>query len=62
MIMKLNFMPDFKSFYANARHVINISYKPNVQHFSKTLKIVLVGTLIVGILGYIISFIVEHLI
>ncbi|MDE1870359.1 MAG: protein translocase SEC61 complex subunit gamma [Candidatus Micrarchaeota archaeon] len=60
--MKLSFLPDFKSFYANARHVINISYKPNVQHFSKTLKIVLVGTLIVGVMGYIISFIVEHLI
>lgn len=60
--MKLNFLPDFKSFYANARHVINISYKPNMQHFSKTLKIVLVGTLIVGILGFVISFIVEQLI
>ncbi|MGI0141373.1 MAG: protein translocase SEC61 complex subunit gamma [Candidatus Micrarchaeales archaeon] len=60
--MNLNFIPKIKTFYENARHVANISYKPSVEHFTKTLKIVLIGTLIVGILGYIISFIVSLLI
>ncbi|MDE1846353.1 MAG: protein translocase SEC61 complex subunit gamma [Candidatus Micrarchaeota archaeon] len=52
-------MPDFKSFFANAKHVINISYKPTAAHFTKTMKIVLIGTLIVGILGFVVSSIVN---
>lgn len=59
--MKLSFLPDFKSFFANAKHVINISYKPSVEHFTKTLKIVLLGTLIVGILGFVVSSIINLL-
>lgn len=59
--MKLSFMPDFKTFFAHAKHVINISYKPSVEHFTKTLRIVLIGTLIVGILGFVVSSIVNFI-
>ena len=60
--MNLNFIPSLKSFYDNARHILNVSYKPGMQHFQKTLKIVLLGTLIVGVLGYIISTIINAII
>ncbi|MDE1856240.1 MAG: protein translocase SEC61 complex subunit gamma [Candidatus Micrarchaeota archaeon] len=56
--MNFNPLPGIKSFYENARHILNISYKPKMEHFQRTMKIVLFGTLIVGILGYLISLIV----
>ncbi|MDE1762141.1 MAG: protein translocase SEC61 complex subunit gamma [Candidatus Micrarchaeota archaeon] len=53
--MGLNFIPNLRSFYDNAKHVLNVSYKPSMQHFQQTLKIVLIGTLLVGVMGYVIS-------
>ncbi|HVA83060.1 MAG TPA: protein translocase SEC61 complex subunit gamma [Candidatus Aquilonibacter sp.] len=55
----MGFMPDFKSFFANAKHIANVSYKPTTAHFTKTLKIVLIGTIIVGALGFIVSTLVN---
>ncbi|MGC8776587.1 MAG: protein translocase SEC61 complex subunit gamma [Candidatus Micrarchaeia archaeon] len=51
-----------KQFYENSKHVLSISYKPNMNDFKRTTKIVLYGTLIIGALGYVISLIIGLLI
>jgi protein translocase SEC61 complex gamma subunit len=47
-----------KKFFADARHILSISNKPSNEEFKRTLKVVLFGTLVLGIFGYIISLIV----
>ena len=47
-----------KQFYANARHILSVSYKPGMPEFERTLKIVLIGTILLGIFGYIVSIII----
>lgn len=56
--MELNPVKAWNKFYDDSRHVLSISYKPNMELFRKTLKIVLFGTLIIGILGFIISLLI----
>lgn len=60
--MALDPIGSITSFIDNARHVLSISYKPGMAHFQKTLKIVLIGTIIVGLLGYIVSLIISYVI
>ena len=57
--MKLDILPSIKSFYDNARHILHVSYKPTMEHFQKTLRIVLLGTLIVGVMGYVIYLLIS---
>ncbi|MFP3215175.1 MAG: protein translocase SEC61 complex subunit gamma [Candidatus Micrarchaeota archaeon] len=56
---KPSMLSRLKHFYENSKHVLSISYKPSMSDFKKTAKIVLYGTLAIGILGYIISLIVS---
>ena len=58
-VSKPSMLGRLKHFYENSKHVISISYKPSMSDFKKTVKIVLYGTLAIGILGYIISLIVS---
>ncbi len=51
-----------RSFYADARHVMSVSYRPDIDTFKRTLKIVLIGIMLLGILGFIISFIVNNIV
>lgn len=48
-----------KDFIADSRRVLEISYKPDMETFKRTVKIVLIGTLILGILGFIVSIIIN---
>jgi protein translocase SEC61 complex gamma subunit len=48
-------------FIADSKRVLEISYKPDQTTFKRTLKIVLIGTLILGIMGFIISTIITFL-
>lgn len=57
--MNLNPIPRIKSFYADAKHVMGVSYKPDMDTFMRTLKIVLIGVLILGVMGFIISEIIR---
>lgn len=50
-----------KSFFQEARHIMTVSYKPDMDTFKRTLKIVLLGILVLGILSFIISQIVNLL-
>lgn len=56
--MNLNPIPRLKQFYENSQRILSISYKPNTSEFMRTLKIVLLGTLVLGIMGYVISLII----
>lgn len=50
-----------KQFYANAKHIMSVSYKPSMDEFKRTLKIVLIGTIVLGIFGYLVSLIIGFL-
>ena len=60
--MNLNPLPKLKSFYNDSKHVASVSYRPDLESFKRTLKIVLIGIIILGILGFVISFIINNLI
>ncbi len=56
--MDFNPVASLKSFYTNARHIISVSGKPSNDEFMRTLKVVLLGALALGIFGFAISLIV----
>ncbi len=51
-----------KNFYSDAKHVASVSYKPDQATFKRTLKVVLVGILILGIMAFIVSFVINGII
>ncbi|VVB77163.1 Protein translocase subunit SecE [uncultured archaeon] len=56
--MELNPIPAVRRFYADAQHIMSVSNKPSPDEFKRTLKVVLFGTLVMGLFGFIISLIV----
>ncbi|MEM3260739.1 MAG: protein translocase SEC61 complex subunit gamma [Candidatus Micrarchaeaceae archaeon] len=56
--MDLNIAKRLKGFIENSRHILNISYKPTPEEFSRSAKIILLGILIIGVSGMIISIII----
>ncbi len=48
-----------KKFINDSRHVLSISYKPKEQEFRKSIRIILIGIAIIGILGFIISIVIS---
>ena len=60
--MDLNFGKKIKEFISNSRHVMAVSYRPDAETFKRTLKVVLIGTLILGILGFTISEIISFIV
>jgi protein translocase SEC61 complex gamma subunit len=56
--MNLNPIPKLKQFYDDSKRMLSIANKPGMQEFKRTLKIVLFGTIVLGIVGYVISIIV----
>ncbi len=51
-----------KNFYNESKHILSISYKPTRTSFMRTLKVVVIGILILGVLGYVISLIISFLV
>lgn len=45
-------------FMDNSKHVLAVSYKPDSAEFNRSAKVILLGILIIGLLGYVISLIV----
>ncbi len=56
--MKLNPLPKIRQFLDDSGRILSISYKPGMDEFKRTLKIVLFGTMLLGAMGYIIYLIV----
>jgi protein translocase SEC61 complex gamma subunit len=59
--MKIDAHKKVKDFYHNSKRVLQISSKPHPEGFKRTLKIVLLGILALGVLGYVISYIISLL-
>jgi len=57
--MQLNPIKMVSQFLEDANRMLSISYKPSNDEFKRTLKVVLVGTLLLGVLGYLISIVVS---
>jgi len=49
----------FNDFISNSKHIINVSYKPTKDEFYKAVKIILLGIIIIGVLGFVISIIIS---
>lgn len=56
--MKFDPVKSLTNFYSESRRVLAVSIKPTNDEFMRTLKIVLLGVLVLGLLGFVISFIV----
>ncbi|MCL5430378.1 MAG: protein translocase SEC61 complex subunit gamma [Candidatus Marsarchaeota archaeon] len=52
-------MSNLKAFIQNSKHILNISYKPSNEEFSKTARIIIIGILIIGVVGFVISVLVS---
>lgn len=57
--MNLNISAKLKSFIANSKHVMSISYKPGPVEFNRTARIIIIGILVIGVIGFIISILVS---
>ncbi len=51
-----------KNFLTNSKHILNISYRPTSEEFDRSAKVIVIGILIIGLLGFIIGLIVSLLI
>ena len=58
----MNVVGKLKDFYSDAKHVMSVSYKPDLDTFKRTLKIVLIGIILLGILGFVIYLIINNII
>ncbi len=59
--MNLNISQRLKSFLSNANHIMHISYKPSNDEFNRSAKVIILGILIIGFVGFIISLIIGYL-
>lgn len=48
-----------KMFIDNSRHVLSISYKPTNEEFKRSAKLIIIGILIIGAIGFVIGLIVS---
>ena len=51
----------FRNFIVNSKHVLNISYRPTHEEFDRSAKVIVIGILIIGFLGFIIGLIISLL-
>ena len=56
--MKVDIVGSLRRFYSDSRHVMSVSYRPDVDTFVRTLKIVLLGALALGVIGLVIAIII----
>jgi protein translocase SEC61 complex gamma subunit len=59
--MNLNVGGKLKTFMENSKHILSVSYRPGRSEFSKTARIIIVGILAVGMLGFVISLIIGYI-
>ena len=59
--LNLNVKSKLKNFIVNSKHIINISYRPTNEEFNRSAKIIVIGILIMGFIGFIIGLIISLL-
>jgi protein translocase SEC61 complex gamma subunit len=58
----LSIITKLSKFIDDSKRVLSISYKPNSEEFNKSAKIILIGILLVGVIGFIIAIIISLII
>jgi len=58
----MDVMDKLKRFFSDSKHVLSMSYRPSNEEFNKSAKIIIIGILAVGMMGFIISVIVSLII
>lgn len=58
--MQVNFdiVSILKKFAYNSKRVINVSYKPTRPEFNKSIKIIIIGIAIIGMIGFVMSVVI----
>ncbi len=51
----------FKNFVTNSRHVLNISYRPTNEEFKKSAKIIILGIIAIGVLGFVLGILISFI-
>jgi protein translocase SEC61 complex gamma subunit len=59
--MNLNLGKSLGTFFQNSKHILNISYKPTNTEFNRSAKIIILGILLIGFIGFLISVIVSFI-
>ena len=54
-------IPNIGAFIDNSKHILHTSYKPTQDEFNRTAKVVIIGILLIGFVGFIISLIVGYI-
>ena len=55
----INVKQKFNTFIVNSRHVINVSYRPSNKEFSRSAKIIILGVLLIGVMGFAIGIVIS---
>ncbi|MGC8669959.1 MAG: protein translocase SEC61 complex subunit gamma [Candidatus Micrarchaeia archaeon] len=55
----MQFKLNFHKFIENSKHVMSVSYKPNSEEFNKSAKLIIIGILLLGFLGFVIAIIIS---
>jgi protein translocase SEC61 complex gamma subunit len=59
VVSKLNVVSKFKKFITNSKHVLNISYRPTNEEFKRSAKIIILGIIAIGVVGFVIGVIIS---
>jgi protein translocase SEC61 complex gamma subunit len=58
-MIAMDIIGKIKNFISNARHILYVSYKPTPERYWKTAKIILVGIILMGSLGFVIAIVIS---
>lgn len=60
--MKLDLKGRLTRFMENSKHVLNISYRPTNEEFKRSAKVIILGILVIGVVGFVIGVIISLLV
>lgn len=55
----MNVLQSIKKFITDSKHVLSISYKPTEQEFNKSIRVILLGIAIIGVMGFVLAIIIS---
>ena len=58
----MSIIDNLKKFVDNCKHVLSISYKPSEAEFSKSAKLIIIGILLIGFVGFLVAVVVSFII
>ena len=58
----MGIIDNLKKFIDNCRHVLSISYKPSREEFDKSAKLIIIGILLMGLLGFMVAVVISYVI